>query len=233
VASAQTGILERLLGTLFPSRCLGCGLRGKDLCDPCRSAVPWLTADVCPSCATPSRLARICRACQTETPLLDGARVACHFEGVVRRAIHDLKYRGVVGRAPILAELVVEAVERRPLAVDLLVPVPLAASRRRQRGFNQAELIANAVAERLGWEARPKILARTRETPQQARLSAVERRANVADAFVCQEPDAVYGRRVAVLDDVMTTGSTLAACAEALRMAGARRVYGLAVAREV
>jgi ComF family protein len=184
-------------------------------------------------CATPSRLARICRHCRAGPALLDGARAACVFGGLVRQAIHDLKYRGVAGRAPILAQLVAEAVVRRPLDVDVLVPVPLAAGRRRQRGFNQAELIARGVGERLGWELRPGCLVRTRETPQQMRLTGAERRANVAGAFACPEPAAVAGRRVAVLDDVMTTGSTMGACAEALKAAGARRVYGIVVAREI
>ena len=233
VAGAPASILERLLGLLFPPRCLGCRVRGPALCTACWPTVPWLTADACPLCATPSRLARICWSCRAEAPLLDGARAACSFDGVARQAIHDLKYLSMADRAPLLAQWVAEAVARRPLDVNLLVPVPLAAKRRRQRGFNQSELIAQRVGERLGWEVRPACLVRTRETPPQVRRSAAERRANVAGAFACPEPDLVIGRRVALLDDVMTTGATLGACAEALKVAGAHRVYGIAVARDV
>jgi ComF family protein len=232
-AGAQASILERLLATLFPSRCLGCGLRGVVLCDGCRADVPWLTAEVCPICAAPSRLARICHGCRAEPSPLDGSRAACRFEGVVRKAVHDLKYRGIQERAALLADVLAEAIERRPLAVDALVPVPLAPGRRRQRGFNQAELIAGCLGERVGWPVEPSLLARVRETPQQIKRSAAERRENVADAFACPSPDAVVGRRVALIDDVMTTGATLGACAEALKVAGAARAYGLVVAREV
>jgi ComF family protein len=196
--------------------------------------VPWLTSEVCPICSAPTRLARICQACRAAPTALDGNRAACRFEGVARQAILDLKYRGVQARAPLLADLAAEGVARRPLAVDLLVPVPLAPGRLRQRGFNQSRLIADGLGQRLGWTVEPSYLERVRETPQQThRSTAAERRENVADAFTCPTPGLVVGRRVALVDDVMTTGATLGACAEALKLAGASRVFGIVVAREV
>jgi ComF family protein len=235
MASSTTArsIMDRMLATLFPSRCLGCGLRGVVLCEGCTESVPWLGSEVCPICAATSRLARICPSCRSAPPMLDGSRAACKFDGVTRRAIHDLKYRGIRARAELLGDLVAEALERRPLAIDLLVPVPLAAGRRRQRGFNQAELIADRLGEQLQVPVHPQILKRLRETPPQVRRSAEERRLNVADAFGCGDPDAVRGRRVGVVDDVMTTGATLNACAEALKAVGVTRAYGIVVAREV
>jgi ComF family protein len=233
MSGTQASMLDRVLGLLFPSRCLGCGLRGVELCEGCRAGLPWLPAEVCPICSTPSRLARICHACRTAPPILDGTRAACRFEEPVRKAVHDLKYRGVRSRAALLAELIAEALDRRPLAIDLLIPVPLAPGRRRERGFNQSELIAHGVARPIGAPVAASSLVRLRETPQQARLSGEERRENVAGAFGCPEPDTVIGRRIALVDDVMTTGATLTACAEALKLAGAARVYGLVVARDV
>lgn len=233
MAGAQATILGRLLGAIFPSRCLGCGLRGVELCSDCRVAVPWLTADICPICAAPTRLARICFACRAEPSALDGSRAACRFEGVARSAVHDLKYRGIQSRASLLADLIAETLARLPLAADVLVPVPLAPGRRRQRGFNQAERIARELGERIGWPVDPTLLVRVRETPRQVERTAFERRANVAGAFDCPQPDAVVGRRLALVDDVMTTGATLGACAEALKAAGAARVFAIVVAREV
>lgn len=195
--------------------------------------MPWLPAAVCPYCARPSRLARICTVCDRDGSELNGVRAACQFEGVAREAIHDLKYRRIRSRANMLAELMLEALAKRPLAIDVLVPVPLAPGRLRQRGFNQAELVARLVGERLGAEVAPDALVRTRETSQQVGRTAEQRRANISSAFGCRLPEAVNGRRVAVVDDVMTTGATLSACAEPLRAAGAARVYGLVVAREV
>jgi ComF family protein len=109
------------------------------------------------------------------------------------------------------------------------VPVPLARARERERGFNQATLLAERVGERVGVRVRPGWLARLRATASQSDLSAAERRANVAGAFVAAP--AVAGRYVVVIDDVLTTGATLGECARALRSAGARHVGVLAVAR--
>jgi ComF family protein len=233
MTDSQASMLDRLLGVLFPSRCLDCGRRGVELCDGCRPGLPWLTSEVCPICSTPSRLSRICQPCRASPSILDGSRAACRFEGPVRRAIHDLKYRGVRTRAALLAELLAEALDRRPLAIDVLIPVPLAPRRQRERGFNQSELIAIGLGARLAVPAATTSLVRLRETPQQARLSAVERRENVDGAFGCPESDAVVGRRIGLVDDVMTTGATLASCAEPLKLAGAARVYGVVVARDV
>ena len=233
VGSSQAGLLQRLLAALFPARCLGCGLRGHDLCVACRAMLPWLESAVCPYCARPSRLARICGSCSRDGPALDGARAACRFDGIAREAVHDLKYRRIRSRAAVLAEVLVESLARRPLAVDVLVPVPLAPGRLRQRGFNQSALLAEIVGERLAVDVASDALARTRETSPQVGRSAGERRANIADAFACRLPDALRGRRVAIVDDVMTTGATLSACAEAVREAGALRVYGVVFARDI
>lgn len=233
MVTSRSSAFERLIGLLFPERCLGCGLRGTDLCRACGTEVPRLGTEVCPICAVPSRLARICQRCRSEPAALDGARAACRFDGVVRTAIHDLKYRGIRGRASLLGNLVVDALLERPLALDILVPVPLARSRLRQRGFNQSELIAVRLGEKLEVPVLGTCLERTRETPRQVGKSESERRENVLGAFACVDQEATSGRRVGVVDDVMTTGATLNACAEALKLAGARRVYGIVVARGV
>ena len=228
-----TGLLQHLLTAAFPPRCVGCGLRGVDLCHDCRTTVPWLEAALCPYCARPTRLARICAACDREGPELNGVRAACRFEGVAREAIHDLKYRRIRSRAGALADMLIEGLARRPLAVDVLVPVPLAGGRLRQRGFNQSALVAQLVGRHLGVEVVEDALVRARETSAQVGRSREERRANMEGAFACKLPEAVTGRRIAIVDDVMTTGATLAACAEPLRVAGAARVYALVIAREV
>jgi ComF family protein len=233
IGADRPGLLERLLGALFPERCLGCGLRGAALCPDCEGLVPWLGPDACPRCAKPTRLGRVCAGCQREPLTPDGVRAACRFEGVARSAVHDLKYRGIKGRADLLGRLIAEALAARPLALDAIVPVPLAPNRQRRRGFNQSALIGRHIADALGVPLSEGALVRARETPRQVGKSAAERRANVADAFACRLPELVTGRRIGVVDDVMTTGATLDACAVALKAAGASRVYGIVVAREV
>jgi ComF family protein len=161
---------------------------------------------------------------------------AAPYQGVVRRAVHELKFRQGRYLVPFLADLMAEAVRERPLHADLLVPVPLSADRQRRRGYNQAELLAGALLARapLGGAAlEPSALTRPRPTRPQFALDARERRANVPGAIACPRPELVRGGRVALLDDVCTTGATLAACAEALRAAGASRVMAIVAARDL
>src|SRR5687767_9813424 len=110
---AAAGLLGVVLDVLFPLRCAGCGRRGENVCAECRQSIPWLGDEVCPLCASPSRLGRICRMCGDGQLLLDGARAACRFEGITRTAIHDLKYRGIRARAQLLGDLVAETLDRR------------------------------------------------------------------------------------------------------------------------
>jgi ComF family protein len=149
---------------------------------------------------------------------------------VARDAIHALKFRGRRALARPLAKLIVEQWGAALDAdVAALVPVPLARGRQAERGFNQAALLAERLAAALGVPARPRWLARVRATAPQSDLGAAERRANVRGAFVAHP--AVAGRHVVVVDDVLTTGATVAECARALKAAGAARVGVLAVAR--
>jgi ComF family protein len=226
--------LDRLWRLLFPDRCLGCGQRDLLLCADCEKTISWLPAAVCPRCAEPSLNGRLCHRCAQRGALrLDSVRAACRYEGVPRTAILQLKFRGVRSLAPFLAELLTRELSVRPLTADLVLPVPLSPGRQRERGFNQSELLAAELSRLVGLPApRPDLLRRVREIRPQVGLTAAERRRNVAGAFGCPEPAAISGQRVLLIDDVMTTGATLEACAAALRLAGATRVMGLVVARE-
>jgi ComF family protein len=225
------GLVGRLQNLLFPARCPGCGMRGGQICDACATQISWLGPDACPRCAAPRHAGWICPSCQGDRPALDGARAACHFDGLVRQLVHELKYRGSRVRAPLLADLLAQSIEARPLALDLLVPVPLSARRSRDRGFNQAELIARALGRRLGVPVDGACLERTRHTAPQVGQTQDQRLTNLEGAFTCSMPEHVRGRRVGIVDDVMTTGATLRGCADVLRAAGAARVFGLVVAR--
>ncbi|MBI4492959.1 MAG: ComF family protein [Chloroflexi bacterium] len=218
---------------LFPARCLGCGRRDHLVCPACYASVRYLPAEVCYHCCAPSPGGRLCRRCLGTPSSLASMRAACAFEGVVRKAVHAFKYRGQIALTPFLGDLLGQALARRPAAANVLVPVPLFADRLRQRGYNQAALLAHQLGARLALPVAEGALARTRATTPQVELSARERRANLRGAFACPDPSLVAGRAVLLVDDVTTTGSTLRACADALVAVGAARVMGAVVAKEL
>jgi ComF family protein len=173
-----------------------------------------------------------CATCRATPPGYDYARAAALYEGGLRDALHAFKFGGRRALAGPLGDLAAEqCVGSLPDGIDALVPVPLARERERERGFNQAALLARRIGQRLAAPTRAGWLVRTRATRPQSDLSAAERRANVRGAFRACE--VVAGRHVLLIDDILTTGATLDACARALRAAGARRVGVLTVARVV
>jgi len=170
-----------------------------------------------------------CGACVVAPPAFDWARAGGLYAGPLRDAVQRFKF----GRRPALARpLAALVLEQCAAAVPpraVLVPIPLARERERQRGFNQAALVAERVARGLGAPLRERWLARTRATAPQTELDALERRANVRGAFVAST--AAAGADVVLVDDVLTTGATAGECARALRAAGAASVGLLTVAR--
>jgi ComF family protein len=174
--------------------------------------------DVCPGCR------------DALDPALDGIRSVAFYEGPLRQAIQSLKYRRDLAVADTSARLVLAAWQDCHVPGDLVVPVPAADERRRERGYNQAEALARGFAELAGLPFASAGLRRMGRHVSQVGLSAAERRRNVVGAFA-GDPRAVANRAIILLDDVCSTGSTLAACASALRAAGAGSVWGLTLGR--
>lgn len=173
----------------------------------------------------------ICGVCLREPPPFDRAVSFGLYEGDLRRLVHLLKYDGMRALARPLGERLAAAIERERWEFDLAAPVPLAFGRRWSRGFNQAALVGKRVAERRGARFEKRLLRRTRATYPQAGLNRAERERNLREAIAVRDPAAVRGRAVLLVDDVMTTGATLAACARALKSAGAKWVGAATVAR--
>ncbi len=216
--------LAALLDLALPPVCAGCGVEGQPLCRECRPALD----------------ARRALAPGTQIGLLDGPpdplvrlEWCAPFAGVARRALHTIKYAGERRLAIPLGDAVAARWARAGGPADVVVPVPVHASRRRERGYDQAELIAATTARRLGV---PEVAAveRVRATTAQYRLDRRHRAANVADAFAIRRGVEAWvaGRHVLLVDDVVTTGATLAATARVLLEAGAATVSGITVARE-
>lgn len=218
---------------IFPPLCGGCGTVGQRFCQTCRATVVSLPPLVCQQCGYPlgPNETSPCRGCrQLGRPALVASRSVAFFEGPLQNALHRLKYKRDVSLADSLALHLAEAWPGLGFPADLVVPVPLSAKRLRERGYNQAALLAQGFADLAGLTYYPHALARTRHANTQVGLSAQARRVNVLGAFTAN-PRYARGRAVALIDDVCTTGATLEACAEALREAGATQVWGFTLAR--
>jgi ComF family protein len=174
-----------------------------------------------------------CPTCAGWQAEIDGIRSPLRFDGAIRQAVHQLKYRNLRALAAPLAELMHEYLSNNPVPGEVLVPVPLHHRRLRERGYNQASLLARELGRLLNLPATDDCLIREQHSPPQARTSTVdERRRNVASAFACRN-HGLKDKQVLLIDDVATSGATLDACAAALKAAGATSVWGLALAREI
>lgn len=245
-------LLRGAVDFAFPDRCLACGALGPDrdrrLCVDCRARVSPLPAPSCARCAMPvarplgKRKAARCAACRSSPPPFRRTVAGAAYDGVVRDLVLALKFgRDRLAALP-LAALLAAAIRRADLGAplrpgaDAVVPLPLSRRRRRERGFNQAELVARAVARALGLPLRPSWLARLRDAPPQSLApTRVARRANVAGVFLARVPLRPGRRapRVLLVDDVMTTGATVEAASRALRAAGCAEVIVAVAGRAI
>lgn len=213
----RSSVVGTILNLLFPPHCVGCGTRGAWLCPSCMDDIlffepPWppLLDEIYP---------------------LQGVRAAAHLSSPLRQAIHRFKYGGLRVLSPVLGEMLYDCWDAEPWPVDVIVPVPLHPQRQRERGYNQSALLARELAHHTRLPVAEGTLLRITPTPPQVGLKAIERAENVRGAFRCQN-DALAKKQVLLVDDVLTTGATLRACAEALLQGEAQAVWGLTLARD-
>lgn len=238
--AAVRALIDPILAVVFPSACPWCTAAlvhpiSGPLCEACWAGLARGSAVLRCRCGQPLRSegALACARCRRGLSPLGASLSLGPHEGPLRAAIHEFKYHGRRGVAARLAE----RLATEPLAGTLfsegavLVPVPLHPRRRRERGFNQSELLASALGRRLALPVVAGALVRRLDTPSQTGLKAAARRANVKDAFAVRKRAQVAGRVVILVDDVVTTGATVRACAWALREAGAREVRCVSAAR--
>ncbi len=229
----MTGIIERAarvaLDLLFPPRCALCGLGGVLLCGECAATLPPADGERCERCWMPVSRATVCRHCYQRPPAFASVRAAFVMDGPARRLAHELKYEGLTSIAEPMAELMTACPDVAD--ADVVVPVPLHRARERSRGYNQAAELARHLAAALQLPYEPRAARRTRDTAPLARtMHRDERRSIVAGAFAADRRR-IDGRRVLLVDDVVTTGATLDACAGALRDGGAAAVRCVTWAR--
>jgi len=229
-------MLSRLLELVFPERCPACQALTQHLglCGTCALSL-YPTAPACPVCALPGRAEVTCSRCRLRPPPWRTVRAPYRYGGELAKAIRRFKWGGTQGGRPELArplgKLLAPALTA--IEVDVIVPVPLHRLRVRERGFSQALALALAARGFAGLTAPviPGLLERRRATPEQAGLGRTAREQNVAGAFVVPDLAGVRGKHVLLVDDVITTGATAAACARVLRSAGAAEITVAALAR--
>jgi len=239
---------------IFPADCRVCGdplpgLSRLPICSSCWNDLPSQSASLCFRCGEDLGVSDfgegpdnelLCRPCRLAPPRFERAVAHGLYQGTMRSLLHLLKYEGwepVAQRLGLLIAARVAAIPDLPKSM-LVIPVPLFKARRKERGFNQAELLARAATRamrnlRSEWEGQfaPGVLARQRATESQAGLSLHQRRRNLHGAFFASDPSRVRDRHVLLIDDIYTTGATARACSLALRRAGAASVWVATVAR--
>ncbi|HJW46383.1 MAG TPA: ComF family protein [Lysobacter sp.] len=225
---------------LWPSRCLSCegpGLDGIDLCAACAATLPWNRC-ACPRCAIPLPASAVCGDClRREAALarrgrhasLGAVHAACVYAAPIDRLLPRFKFHRDLAAGALLAQLMAEAFAPLPRP-QALIPLPLHRARLRRRGYDQALELARPLAHALDLPLRDDLLYRVRATAPQSELSAAARRRNLRHAFAVRET-AVTPTHVVLIDDVMTTGATLRAAAEALQRAGVARADAWVAAR--
>ncbi len=232
VAPLLSTAWSRGLDLLFPPRCVSCGSFGAFLCVACLAKTPRAQPPRCPVCWMADS-DETCGRCRGRQFAFEAARCPFVYAGAARDAVLALKYRGVSALAEVMARAMAECLTEWPhRKVMALVPVPLVGPRQRSRGYNQSQVLARELSRLSGLPLLNGLLVRRKAAPPQARAAdEAARRANVAGAFAVRRREDAGGLLILV-DDVMTSGATLDACALALREAGQRPVYALTFARE-
>lgn len=227
---AGAGLWQRALDLVFPPRCVGCEAFGALICETCATMMLPAAPPRCETCWTPSDDGS-CYRCRLDRPAFEMLRSAFVYDGPARQAVLALKFKGLSSIAPLMAEALAERFAEWGPQVSAIVPVPLAPGRKRERGYDQAELLARELSRLTGVPVERRALTRRRATaPQALQGDELSRRRNVRAAFG-------PGRRrvlgpVLLVDDVVTTGATLDACARVLIDEGAGPVYAMTFARE-
>lgn len=237
------GFLKKtFLDLLFPRACAACARPVGDeflyLCWDCIAELDYIRECFCRICGDPANALVgddwICARCAGKSPAFNAARSAVRYRGIIRNALMSFKYHNAVWLAQdfvLLLQGLTAGQWLESMALDGIVPVPLHPRKERRRTYNQAALLAAGLSRAMGLKLLNDCLIRTKDLGTQTHLTQSARSVNVRDAFGLKKPDKIDGRRLLLVDDVMTTGATANACAQVLKYAGAAAVYVATVAR--
>jgi competence protein ComFC len=240
IALHNSELFQAAVSLLYPATCTICGKNvraGEYLCNGCETKVVRIVAPFCETCSEPFEgsitSAFTCANCAHRTIYFDAAVAAYRGRGIVREIIHQFKYARQIHLRHLIARWLRTALDDerlRDYQFDVVVPVPLHPARQRERGFNQASLLAELLSAQTAIRSKP-VLERIRYTTTQTALDRSERMENLHNAFRLRKNTDMRGLRVLLIDDVLTTGSTLSECARVLKRAGAISVHAATAAR--
>lgn len=215
---------------LFPKKCVHCGAWEDYICSVCEKQIVFKLAQECPKCNRINIKGAYCKRCRRDKALSGVLALSYYKDPLIKELISEFKYNGVWDVAALFAEWASAKIKKEKVLFDIIAFVPLSKKRLAKRGYNQSELLAEVLGQKL---KKPVIkgLKRIRETKTQVGLTKKERLSNLSQAFAFEGGE-VMGKKILLVDDVLTTGSTLNECAGALKRVGAKQVWGLVIAKE-
>lgn len=227
-----------LLDLLFPKFCLNCGKEGSYLCQDCFSLIDTFKRQYCPFCSEPKIVldGKTCNSCRKPKKLA-GLYCAVSYDNfIVKKLINQFKYEPYIKELskPLTLLIVTHFINLNNLPnfkEFILIPVPLHKKKLKQRGFNQASEIGKELSKNLKVPLFDNVLIKIKQTLAQVELKKEQREKNIKGVFACQKPELVKNRKILLIDDIFTTGSTVEECARVLKTAGAKEIWGIAVAR--
>lgn len=227
-------IKDFILDLVFPRYCVGCSLEGEWFCQKCRKKIIFVKAPACPKCGRLTPNGQFCSRCRDKSFLTGLITAAYYRKSALREAIHTFKYDEIFDLKKELGKILIKTLfDRWKQKSTILVPVPLAWSRKASRGFNQTELLAQEISKVFGWLI-CDCLKRIKHTKPQVVLSGKERQKNVKGVFVFKKDfrESFKNKTILLIDDVYTTGSTLQECAKVLREnSQVKQIWGLVLAK--
>jgi len=237
VLQKSASLFKSLLDVVMPPVCYVCGQSCSSkygLCDICLEKIRKIPPPYCPKCGRHVRTKdSTCHECAQKKSHLERAWSSCDYKDTIKESIHLFKYNGYVGLLDVFTDILSDFIKQNRIGegIDLLVPVPIYSTKKRERTFNHAELLARSLSRHMFAPVDTKNLKKIKWTSSQSELDKGKRLKNVKDAFLAVDKKALSGKNVMIVDDVFTTGATINECAKTLLESGANKIFSLTLAR--
>jgi competence protein ComFC len=222
-------LFDQIFELIFPARCVNCGRLGAFICPNCTAKIVTIRSQTCGICNRITPNGKTCPRCRRKTELYSVLSYGYLKDPIMKKIVYSFKYEKLSAMAPTLAQMLIDKITEENLNFDLIVPVSISRKRKAWRGFNQAELLAKGISNKLGIPAENAV-AKVKDTKTQVGLTKKQRLENLKSAYKCIGD--VQGKSILLIDDVITTGSTLTEIADVLKKSGAKRIMAATIAKE-